>query len=194
MGGKVDQRKKTKTFFAITSLGKNRWYWVVWPSLELLQSKESVQHVADGYERTKAEAVERALEVAGMHGEWVAAEYARQYHRQLTRDKRAKRQGQDSDSAAAPAALEFLYQDKQDESTKRWYSVPHRIAKRTKKYIYVEQRPYDPEYLTGSWLDHDAPTFRLSRAMLERKGYALPLSPPTLKTHCALRSLTTSVS
>jgi hypothetical protein len=162
-------RKKKKTFFAVTSLGKNRWYWVVWPSLALIQSGEASQHLADGYASTKAEAVDQALEVAGMHGEWVAAKYARQYFRQLVGQKR----GKEPDQVSQPIILEFLYRDIQDESSKQWYSVPHRLVKKTKKYVYVEQRRYQPEQLTGSWLDHDVPTFRLDRRMLEREGYAL---------------------
>ena len=80
-----ESTRRKKTFFAIASLGKKRWYWVVWPSLELLQSSEElVRHVADGYERTKAEAVDRALEMAGMDGEWVAAKYAKLYRRRIS--------------------------------------------------------------------------------------------------------------
>jgi hypothetical protein len=113
-----------KTFFAVTSLGKDRWYWVVWPSLEMVQSGEPESHLAEGYERTKAE------------------------------------------------ALTFLHRDVRDKSTGEWRSVTHRVAKRTRKSVYVEQRPYEPERLTGSWLDRGAPTFRLDRAMLQQKGYA----------------------
>jgi hypothetical protein len=155
-----------KTFFAVTSLGKNRWYWVVWPSLEILRSSEEpVQHIAEGYERAKAEAVDCALEVAGMHGEWVAAKYAKAYHRRRSQRGRS------------PKPLEFLYRDVQEGSTGQWRSVPHRVAKRTRKYVYVEQRPYGAERLTGGWPDHDAPTFRLDRAVLEQKGYAfVPLT------------------
>jgi hypothetical protein len=75
--------RREKTFFAVTSLGKERWYWVVWPSLEVLQSGASAQHVADGYERTKAEAVDRTLEVAGMDGEWMAANRSRRQSRRV---------------------------------------------------------------------------------------------------------------
>lgn len=148
-----------KTFFAVTSLGKERWYWVVWPSLKMVQSGESGVHIAEGYQRAKAEAVDRALEVAGMHGEWVAAKYAKAYHRRHSQ----KRQ--------SPEALEFLYRDVQDTTTGQYHSVPHRVAKRTRMYVYVERRPYEPERLTGSWADRDASTFRLDRAMLEQKGY-----------------------
>jgi uncharacterized protein (DUF433 family) len=167
----ASRTRKDHTFFAITSLGKNRWYWVVWPSLEMLQSGKSIQHVADGYERTKAQAVDQALEVAGMHGEWVAAKYARQYHRQ--RRKRAKGQEQGTGSTVAPVALEFLYQYVRDASTGQYLSVPHRVVGMTEKTVTVEQRAHDPERLTGSWLDHGSPIFRLSRTMLEQEGYAL---------------------
>jgi hypothetical protein len=149
-----------KAFFAVTSLGKDRWYWVVWPSLEMVQSGKSGAHVAEGYEHTKAEAVDRALEVAGMHGEWVEAKYAKAYQRRHS-------QGRQS-----PEALAFLYRDVREGSTGEWRSVPHRVVKRTRKYVYVEQQPYKPERLMGSWLDRNAPTFRLDRAMLEQKGYA----------------------
>jgi len=115
--------RREKTFFAVTSLGKGRWYWVVWPSLEVLQSGASVQHVADGYERTKAEAVDRALEVAGMDGEWVAAKYAKAYHRQISRQRRAGgTQGHENGPAAMPGKLEFVYHDVQDKTTKSWRS------------------------------------------------------------------------
>jgi hypothetical protein len=156
----MDSDAARKTFFAVTSLGKRRWYWVVWPSLEMAQPGESGSHVAEGYERTKVEAVDRALEVAGMNGEWVAAKYAKAYRRRRSQDRRS------------PEALAFLYRDVQDGLTDEWRSVPHRVVKKTRKYVYVEQRAYEPERLTGSLLDRNAPTFRLDRAMLEQKGYA----------------------
>jgi hypothetical protein len=161
-------KDRHKRFFAVTSLGKNRWYWVVWPSLAIIQSQATGEHLADGYEPSKAEAVDRALAVAGLDGEWVAAKYAKQYHRHRTR----RNQSRDA-SSPAPAVLEFLYRDLQDPVTNAWHSVPHRVVKKTRQYVYVEQRPHDPAQLTGSWLDHNAPTFRLSRAMLEQEGYAL---------------------
>lgn len=165
--------RRKNTFFAVASLGKERWYWVVWPSLDMLQSGVSVQHLADGYERTKAEAVDRALEVAGMDGEWVAAKYAKAYHRQASRERRTGgAQGYENGPTAMPGKLEFVYHDIQDKRTKNWRSVPHRVVRKTRKYVYINQSPYDPDSLTGTWLDHDAPTFRLNRDMLEREGYA----------------------
>lgn len=163
--------KLKQTFFALASVGKDRWYWVVWPSLAQLskmpsgvQAGEVGPHLVEGYEKTKAEAVDRALEVAGMNSKWVAAKYARQYHRQRRQAK---------GSGSVPLSLEFLYHDHQDPATREWYSLPHRIVKKTKKYVYVERRPYDSDQRTGSWLDDEAETFRLNRPMLETEGYAL---------------------
>jgi hypothetical protein len=63
----------SRRFFAIASLGQNRWYWVVWPSLEELQaSAESLLHIGEGYESAKVQAVERALELAGKYAKWIA--------------------------------------------------------------------------------------------------------------------------
>ena len=156
--------RSQQTFFAVASVGKNRWYWVVWPSLAQTQSGQVGRHLAEGYERSKAEAVERALAAAGLDGRWVAAKYAKQYYRQ---------RGQGEAASAVPLSLEFLYQDCQDPATREWYSRPHRLVKKTGKYVYVDRRPYDPDQLTGSWLDGEAQTFRLSRHMLAEEGYAL---------------------
>ena len=127
MKGEMNSDTARKTFFAVTSLGKGRWYWVVWPSLEMVRSGESGAHVAEGYERAKTEAVDRALEVAGMHGEWVAAKYAKAYRRRHSQKR------------WSPEALEFLYRDVQEGSGGGWRSVPHRVAKRTRKYVYGEK-------------------------------------------------------
>jgi hypothetical protein len=168
-----ESARGSRRFFAVTSLGRNRWYWVVWPSLEELQaSEETLLHVGDGYEKSKAEAVERALRLAGRHAEWIAAKYAKAYHR----SKSGAREAGDDDRAAepsvAPSTQEFLYRDVRDAVTGRWRSVPHRVVRKTSKYVYVEQCPYFPDDVTGSWLDHGRQTFRLDRRMLEQEGYA----------------------
>ena len=165
--------KGNRRFFAIASLGKNRWYWVVWPSLRELQDSENpLTHINEGYEKTKAEAVEKALELAGRYAEWIAAKYAKAYHNAKTGTRRKP------DSARLIEALdgliihEFLYRDVYDATTKRWDSVPHRVVRRTAKYVYVEQHSYSPDDLTGSWLDGERPTYRLDRQSLEQEGYA----------------------
>lgn len=164
------RKAKEKRFFAVTALGQNRWYWVVWPSLAQIRVGQT-DHVADGYEPTKAEAVDRALNAAGLEGEWVAGVHARRYHQHLNRQKQGA--AQENAGAASPVSLEFLYRDIQEPATQQWHSIAHRVVKKSRKFVYVEQRPYQPAGLSGSWLDLDAPTFRLSRAMLEQEGYAL---------------------
>ena len=83
--------KEKRRFFAISSLGKNRWYWVVWPSLDGIRaSNEPLLQVGEGYEKTKSDAVDKALEMAGKYAEWIAAKYARIYHRNKTSVKRRR--------------------------------------------------------------------------------------------------------
>lgn len=74
-----DRANKRRTF-AVASLGKGRWYWVVWASVEQVQSGQEAPTVAFGYERTKAAAVDQALRRAGSDGVWLAAKYAALYH------------------------------------------------------------------------------------------------------------------
>ena len=165
--------KGNRRFFAIASVGKARWYWVVWPSLgELQTSEKPLFHIADGYEKTKAEAVEKALEVAGMYATWIAAKYASAYHHNTKAG--IAPQGDDPRRAESPILVvhEFLYRDVYNAATRQWDSVPHRVVRSTGKYVYVEQRPYSPDNLTGSWLDSEVPTYRLDRQSLEREGYA----------------------
>jgi hypothetical protein len=45
-------------------------------------------------------------------------------------------------------------------------------VRKTRKIIYVDQRPYSPEALTASWLSPDPTTFRLDRRLLECQDYA----------------------
>ena len=171
--------KGNRRFFAISSLGRTRWYWVVWPSLEELQkARKPLSHIAEGYEKTKADAVEKALGVAGLYAKWIAAKYARAYHRHTR--AAATRTG-DPPYITEPhhmlASHEFLYREVYDPVTRQWNSVPHRVARRTNRYIFVEQKPYSPDDLTRSWLDGESPTYRLDRHTLEQEGYAfLPAS------------------
>ena len=163
MTKRYKKTKQKKRFFAVSSVGKNRWYWVVWPSLDSIRTDAQTDHVGDGYEAEKAEAIDRALELAGIDGEWVAAKYAKDYHRQ--------RHGKNK--AQAPVIIEFLYQDKQDPQSKDWYSVQHQIIRKTPKFVFVAQKPYEATNVTGSWLDLDTPTYRLNRQLLEAEGYTL---------------------
>src|SRR5512136_169784 len=101
-----------RRFFAIASLGKNRWYWVVWPSLdEIRASEDPLLHVGEGYEKTKSEAVEKALKIAEINAEWIAGKYARIHHRNKTSDRRRRYRSRPSESSAPPEMHEFVYRD-----------------------------------------------------------------------------------
>jgi len=88
-----------------------------------------------------------------------------------------------SESQNIPVLHEFLYRDTYEAVTKQWVSTPHRIVRRTKRYIYVEQDPYSPQDLTGSFLDDDRPTYRLDRVALEQNGYAFIPATASLTNH-----------
>jgi hypothetical protein len=154
--------------FAVAGLGKDRWYWVVWPSVEEFKAEEPARpHLAQGVEKTKAKAVEQALRAAGRYGRWVEARHAREYHRQLSQRERGKA------APNQPVPLEFLYHDAQDTENGEWFSRPHRVLKKTRQYVYVEQQPFDQGRGAAGWMGAASATFRLSRKMLETEGYAL---------------------
>lgn len=177
-----ETRNRNRRFFAIVSLGKARWYWVVWPSLQELQIAEKpLSHIAEGYEKTKAASVEKALEVAGLYGEWIAAKYAKAYHHNSKAGP--TRKGLSHCSAESPntvAMHEFLYRDVRDPATQQWNSLPHRVVRRTRKFIYIEQQPSSFSSLTGNWRDGERPTYRLDRQSLEQDGYAFIPATATL--------------
>ena len=166
--------RENRRFFAVVSLGNARWYWVVWPSLQELENSQiPMPHIAEGYEKTKAQAVEKALEVAGIYAESIAAKFAKAYHQNTKSGAARKHKGsQNAGARHIPALHEFLYRDTLDIATKRWNSIPHRVVRRTRKYIYVQQQPYSDHDLTGGWLEGEHLTYRLDRQALEQNGYA----------------------
>jgi hypothetical protein len=165
--------KGKRRFFAVTALGKNRWYWVVWPSLgELQASEEPLFHIGEGYEKTKAAAVEKALALAGRDAVWVEAKYARAYHASKAGPRPGEHKPWAPESPGTPVVQQLLYRDVYDSSTHEWVSVPYRITKKTRKHVFVEQIPYSADEATLSWLDGEVPTYQLDRQVLEREGYA----------------------
>ena len=170
----IETNRRSRRFFAITSLGNRRWYWVVWPSLsELEASANPIFHIAEGVEELKANAVDKALEVAGRYATWIAGKYAKAYHQNTKAGKpRIGDRLRIAGSTDVPILHEFLYRDIYDPMTKQWSSVPHRIVRKTKKYIFVEQYPYSHESTRKSWLDGELPTYRLDRQALEQQGHA----------------------
>lgn len=174
--------KGNRRFFAIVSLGKARWYWVVWPSLQELQSSQiPILHIGEGYEKTKAQAVEKALELAGIYAKWIEAKYAKAYHDNTRAGTTRRGMGAQIDGSPDTLVMhEFLYRDTFDTATKEWVSVPHRVVRRTSKYIYVEQQPYSPHDLTGGWLGGERPSYRLDRQALDQEGFAFIPATATL--------------
>ena len=169
MSNTSQTNKGSRRSFAITSLGKGHWYWVVWPSLnELQDSLQPLLHIAEGVTPTKEEAVEKALDAAGLYATWIAAKYAKAYY-QNTKSGKMPMGGH---QAGLPTLHEFLYRDIYDPATRQWVSKAHRIIRRTGKYIYVERRPYSPEDVTEGWLEGEPPVYRLDRQALEHQGYA----------------------
>ena len=131
--------KGSRRFFAITSLGRARWYWVVWPSLaELQASGEPQSRVAEGFEKTKAQAVEKALDTAGIDAKWIAGKYARAYHQNVRAGTLPPGAGE---LLGHLSMHEFLYRDVHDPVTRQRISIPHRVGRRTEKYISDEQAP-----------------------------------------------------
>ena len=175
--------RESRRFFAITSLGKSRWYWVVWPSLAEIQTvTKPLSHVAEGVEETKADAVEKALDVAGRNATWIAAKFAKAYHQNIKAGRTPSgSHPRDTGPGNTPVLHEYLYRDIYDAAARQWTSMPHRIVRRTSNYIYVEQQPYSPGDSTGSWLDQESPTYRLDRQTLKQQGYAFisPTAPLT---------------
>lgn len=169
-----DTSKGSRRFFAIVSLGKARWYWVVWPSLQELEtSTRPLSHVGEGYEKTKADAVEKALEVAGMYAKWIEAKYAHAYYLNTKTGMGHKEKRPRIAESLDPLVMhEFLYRDRFDAVTQQWVSLPYRVVRRTAKYVYVEQQPYSPGGLSRSLMDDESSTYRLDRQSLEQNGYA----------------------
>ena len=166
--------KGTRRYFVITSLGRNRWYWVVWPSLRELQAASNrLYHIAEGIKETKETAVENTLAVAGRYAVWIAAKYAKTYYQNNKANLKSMADSPlKSQATQVPVVQEFLFRDIYDPTVKQWQAVPHGIVKRTRKYIYVDQNPFTIGNLTTSWLDGDASTYKLDRQSLDVQGYA----------------------
>ena len=138
--------------YSVCKLGKDRYFWIVYPSLVALVDGEPAQ--GEGYSTTRDEAERTAAAMAGPLATVWAAGMASEYHRRQCIKRRKERQ-----SAGMGADVqEFLYADR---------STPHRVVKKTASHVYVDIRPYRPD-----WRSFDVRTVRLDRAALERDGYA----------------------
>lgn len=165
---------KHRRMFSITSLRSSRWYWVIWPSLaEIQSSPQPLLILGQGYASSKASAVASAVELAGKSAHQVPGRYAKDYHHSNASINH-HRTGHPSPNYSHPYPVqECLYQDVYEPLAAQWNSVPHRIVRKTRQYIYVEQNPYPPGDQLARWLDPGRPTYRLHRQSLEQEGFAL---------------------
>jgi len=98
---------------------------------------------------------------------------AAHYHRRLACERRAARPSTDT----ATTALEFVYRKVRCEEYGIPTWIPHRIVKRTARYVYIDRETYRAtDRQTGTWYDHDIQTIRLDRDELERAGAVSPRS------------------
>lgn len=145
--------------YAVCSLGKARWYWVVWANYDVWHAH--AQPTASGYAPDKAEAEGAAVTAGGEHQ--LPAGYAQAYHRRCCV---AERMAQPSARADA-ARLQFVYEQCSTDEGRSWWQA-YRIVRRTPTRVYVDDRPYRPEVQS----DPDVRTFILDRVELERDGSA----------------------
>jgi len=144
--------------FACCSVGIGRWFWAVWESESAARALAPA--LATGYEKSAAQAEEKAAERAGIQPKRVPGKWASGYTRRggaaasapaaeieaagvPTRPKarigRPKR-------AAGPPRLAFLYAAAELADTPGGVAVArHRIVKRTAAKIHVDCDPFDED-------------------------------------------------
>ncbi len=154
--------------FARCSVGKNRWFWVIWTAYTDILENKCCSH---GYSESSdaAENAARAVirDDLGHDDPWMlAVSAARKAHRRMNVKKRSQR----ASRLGGPAVREYVYSDVcLDYHDGIWASEPHRIVKKTLKRVYVERD-------TWSWTEgenqyHDVETLALDREELERQGH-----------------------
>ncbi len=156
---RLEELADHQPIYSRCSLGKRRWFWVVYRSwLAMIHGEEAL---ATGYAPTALEAERAARSVvpdAENHGGGTAASY----HRELCARRRAAEPPSKNTGATAQ---EFLYRDWYSEWENEWRSTPHRVIKKTKKLVFVETHNYHPD----PWCLR---TYALNRAELEADGCA----------------------
>jgi hypothetical protein len=161
-----------KRYFARTSLGPGRWFWVV--SLGFGPNRVVAEGIAPTPESALAEAIRRFGDVEQTHA-YYAAGY-RRYVKALQRQQEAANNG----PARPPGKPELAWECYTWVSDYDWRAsesiTPHRIVKKTKTRIYVDVEPWrddlNPPTGGGSWWDYAQYTFVLDRREWERTGKA----------------------
>jgi hypothetical protein len=154
-----------RRLFSRSSIGRNRWFWVV---IEDWLSDPITSGIARSPEDALAEAERQYGPVAQRNATLAKSHWAKQ------RAMERQRSVANGDEALP---LEFVYRcywdySEYDSST---YEViePHRIVKKTKKRLYVEDEAYDRRGpSTGEWWEYERRTFILDRRLFESTGTA----------------------
>lgn len=146
------------------SLGRNRWYWVVWGCFGDVCN--DADPVATGYAASAkvCEAAALAIEPTAAN---VQAGWASNHHRKTCVQRRMREPASDSTQTARQ---EFLYTDHDagwDSGPSEWYSRSHRVIKVTKNSVFVAKDRWRPE---GTWMEYDVESYRLDRRKLEATG------------------------
>jgi hypothetical protein len=156
---------KDKPLWSRCSVGRDRWYWLVYRSFEEIW--DQADPIATGYAVSPEECESAALAIdsrATLYRNCLA--YG--HHRKLSVERRMKKP---SNSKKA-VQQEYLYTD--HEYGDYWdgigdyrYSNSHRIVKVTKQSVFVEKNGWRPE---GTWHEYDVESYRLNRAELLADG------------------------
>ena len=157
-----------KPRFSRCSIGRDKWFWVVYASFEEMCHR-SVHATGTAHTAVEAEEHARAIILAGFNCDCPSqdgiaqARYAR--HREVLK-RRAARTSEATD-ATTP---EFVYRHWTSDYDGAWKSTPHRILKKTAKRVYVVWRHHSWE--EDGHVLHDLRTLVLDRNDLETKGEA----------------------
>ena len=159
--------------FSRCSVGKNKWFWVVWQNSAVLYKGDAD---ASGY-ATSASVAEEQARVA------IQARYGQVMPRQMEafratlerRHEAIKRRASKKSSQTDAKQVEYLYTDYDGVYSDG--SAAHRIIKKTAKRVYVARYPVnscneDDEWEEGGQVFHDIQTVVLDRHQLETEGYA----------------------
>lgn len=143
------------------SLGRNRWYWVVWHCF--VDVCNDTGPIASGFAPSAEECETAALAVEPSAAK-VQASWANSHHRKTCIQRRVREPASDSKQTVQQ---EYLYtdHDKGDwwDGTGDWlYSQGHRIVKVTKQSVFVEKEYWRSQI--------GVETYRLDRRELEENG------------------------
>jgi hypothetical protein len=150
--------------YSRSSIGRNRWFWVV-----------VEDWLSDPITKGIARSPEEALAVAECQGGPVVQRNATLAKSHWAKQRAMERQrsvGNGDDALPLQFAYRCYWYYSEYDGSQREVIELHRIVKKTKKRIYVEDDDYDRRPLSGEWWDYDRSTFVLDRREFETIGKA----------------------